>query len=51
VLAELQEVDTTSPVAKLILTVLVALAEFEREQVAVRTADALAARTERGLWI
>jgi site-specific DNA recombinase len=45
-----ESVDTTSPQGKLILTVLIALAQFEREQTAERTRDAMAARASRGLF-
>ena len=45
-----QQVNTTSAYGKLLLTILVALAEFEREQTSERTSDATAARAERGLW-
>jgi site-specific DNA recombinase len=45
-----EHVDTTSPQGKLILTVLIALAQFEREQTAERTRDAMAARAQRGLF-
>jgi site-specific DNA recombinase len=45
-----QQVDTTSPHGKLLLTMLIALAQFEREMTSERTRDAVAARSERGLW-
>ncbi len=45
-----QNYDTTSPQGKLFVTIMMALAEFEREQTAERTRDAVAARAERGLW-
>ena len=45
-----QNYDTTSPQGKLFVTIMMALAEFEREQTAERTRDAVAARSERGLW-
>lgn len=45
-----QQYDTTTPQGKLFITILMALAEFEREQTAERTRDAAAARAERGLW-
>jgi site-specific DNA recombinase len=45
-----QQVDTTSPHGKLLLTMLIALAQFEREMTCERTRDAVAARSERGLW-
>jgi site-specific DNA recombinase len=42
--------DTTSPQGKFLITVMMALAEFEREQTSERTKDAVLARAERGLW-
>jgi site-specific DNA recombinase len=45
-----EDYDTTTAHGRLILTLLMALAEFEREQTAERTRDAFKARTERGLW-
>ena len=45
-----QNYDTTSPQGKLFITIMMALAQFEREQTAERTRDATAARADRGLW-
>ncbi len=45
-----QAVDTTTPIGRLMLTFLAALAQFEREQTGERTKDAMAARAQRGLW-
>ena len=45
-----QNYDTTSPQGKLFITIMMALAQFEREQTSERTRDATAARSERGLW-
>ncbi len=45
-----QQYDTTTPQGKLFVTIMIALAEFEREQTAERTRDATLARAERGLW-
>ena len=45
-----QQYDTTTPQGKLFVTIMMALAEFEREQTADRTRDAMRARSERGLW-
>ena len=45
-----QNYDTTTAQGKLFVTIMMALAEFEREQTAERTRDATAARSERGLW-
>jgi len=45
-----QQYDTTTPQGKLFVTIMIALAEFEREQTAERTRDATQARVERGLW-
>ena len=45
-----QHYDTTTPQGKLFVTIMIALAEFEREQTAERTRDATQARSERGLW-
>ena len=44
-----QNYDTTTPHGKL-FTMMMALAEFEREQTAERTREATTARAERGLW-
>jgi site-specific DNA recombinase len=45
-----QNYDTTSPQGKLFITIMMALAEFEREQTSERNKDASLARSERGLW-
>jgi len=45
-----QNYDTTSPQGKLFITIMMALAEFEREQTSDRTKEATRARAERGLW-
>jgi site-specific DNA recombinase len=45
-----QQYDTTSPQGRFFVTVMMALAQFEREQTAERTRDATLARSERGLW-
>ena len=45
-----QQYDTTTPQGKLFVTIMIALAEFEREQTAERTRDATQARAQRGLW-
>jgi DNA invertase Pin-like site-specific DNA recombinase len=45
-----QNYDTTSPQGRLFVTIMMALAQFEREMTADRTRDAVAARSERGLW-
>ena len=45
-----QNYDTTSPQGKLFITIMMALAEFEREQTSERNKDATLARAERGLW-
>jgi site-specific DNA recombinase len=45
-----QNYDTTSAQGRLFVTMMMALAEFEREQTSERTRDATAARSERGLW-
>jgi site-specific DNA recombinase len=45
-----QQYDTTTPQGKLFVTIMMALAEFEREQTAERTREAVAARSARGLW-
>jgi len=45
-----QNYDTTSAQGRLFVTMMMALAEFEREQTSERTRDAIAARCERGLW-
>ena len=45
-----QNYDTTTPQGKLFVTIMMALAEFEREQTSERTREATLARAERGLW-
>jgi len=45
-----QNYDTTSSQGKLFITIMMALAEFEREQTSERNRDASLARAERGLW-
>ena len=45
-----QNYDTTSPQGKLFITIMMALAEFEREQTSDRNKEATLARAERGLW-
>jgi site-specific DNA recombinase len=42
--------DTTSPHGTLLRTVMMSIAQFEREQTSVRNRDASLARAERGLW-
>ena len=45
-----QNYDTTTPQGRLFVTIMMALAQFEREQTSERTSEATAARAERGLW-
>jgi site-specific DNA recombinase len=45
-----EQFDTTSPQVKLQVTMLMALAEFEREITSQRTSEAMADRADRGLW-
>ncbi len=45
-----QNYDTTSAQGKLFITIMMALAEFERTQTSERNIDATIARAERGLW-
>jgi len=45
-----QNYDTTSAQGRLFVTMMMALAEFEREQTSERTSEATLARAERGLW-
>ena len=45
-----QQLDTTTRHGRLSLTMLMALAQFEREQTAERTSDTMIARSERVLW-
>lgn len=45
-----EDYDTTTAHGRLIMTIVMALAEFEREQTSERTRDAFQARSERGLW-
>ena len=45
-----QKYDTTSPQGRLFITIMMALAQFEREQTSERNRDACLARAERGLW-
>ncbi len=42
--------DTTSAQGRLFVTMMMALAQFEREQASERTRDAANASSERGLW-
>ena len=42
--------DTTSAQGRLLVTVVMALAEFERDLTSERTREACSARAERGLW-
>jgi DNA invertase Pin-like site-specific DNA recombinase len=44
-------VDTSTPTGKLMLTVLAAIAEFERELIAERTRDAIRHRMDEGQWV
>ena len=45
-----QNLDSTSAGGRLLTTVMLALAEFERDQTCERNRDTTAARSERGLW-
>jgi site-specific DNA recombinase len=45
-----EDYDTTTAHGRLIMTIVMALAEFEREQTSERTRDAFKARSDRGLW-
>jgi len=45
-----QNYDTTSSQGKLFITIMMALAEFERTQTSERNKDTTIARAERGLW-
>jgi len=45
-----QNYDTTTAQGRLFVTMMMALAEFEREQTSERNRDATLARAERGLW-
>jgi site-specific DNA recombinase len=45
-----QNIDTTTPFGKVVFTILVALAEFEREMTGQRTSENMLARAKRGLW-
>ena len=45
-----EKFDTTIPHGKLIMTILMALNEFEREQTSLRTRLNMRARAEQGLW-
>jgi len=45
-----QDFDTTTPLGRYLITNMMALAEFEREQTSERTKDSILARAERGLW-
>lgn len=45
-----QNYDTTSPQGWLFITIMMALAQFEREHTAERNRDTSLARAERGLW-
>ena len=43
--------DTSSPTGRLVLTVLTAVAEMEREQIRERVPSGLAAAKRRGVWL
>ncbi len=45
-----EDVDTTTPVGRLLLTLMGGVNQFEREQTGERTRAAFQARAERGLW-
>ena len=45
-----EDVDTTTPMGRLLLTFMGGLNQFEREQTGERTSAAFLARAERGLW-
>ncbi len=45
-----QAVDTTSPQGRLMATLMLALAQFEREQTCQRNRETTYARAQRGLW-
>ena len=45
-----EQFDTTSYTGKLLMTVMMALHQFEREQTADRTKQNMRARAEKGLW-
>lgn len=45
-----QRFDTTSPYGRVLITICVALAQFERELTAERTSENMKARSRRGLW-
>jgi site-specific DNA recombinase len=45
-----QNYDTTSPQGRLFITIMMALAEFERDQTSDRNKESSLARAERGLW-
>ena len=45
-----QNYDTTTSQGRLFVTIMMALAEFERDQTSERNRDSTAARAERGLW-
>ena len=49
-LALKQRFDTTTPYGKVLITICVALAEFERELTSERTRENMMARARRGLW-
>ncbi len=45
-----EKFDTTTPHGKLIMTILMALNQFEREQTVLRTRLTMRSKAERGLW-
>jgi site-specific DNA recombinase len=45
-----QDLDSTTPAGKLMTTVIMALAEFERDQVCERNRDATLARSQKGFY-
>ena len=46
-----QQFDTSSPMGRLVLNVLLSFAQFEHEMIAERTRDKMAAARRRGKWI
>jgi DNA invertase Pin-like site-specific DNA recombinase len=45
-----EQYDTTSPQGRLLITIMMALAQFERELTAQRNKNSYIQRAERGLW-
>ena len=46
-----QQLDTSSPMGRMVLNILITFAEFERDMIRTRIQDKLAASKKKGLWV